>query len=113
MAIHVLEPSNLLTGGDMSGTITSNTLTLTYGRFVGFQFNFTGTPNGTFFVQGSIDRGRNFVNLDLSPVPVASGGDNNIYIDITATSHQLLRAVYVPTSGTGSLDIWVTYKGGV
>ena len=65
--------------GDMSTTLTSAVTNIERADDVGLQFNFTGTPVGTFSVQVSIDYAQDFmgnvlnagnwVPVVLDPVP--------------------------------------------
>lgn len=90
---------------------------------VGYQINFTGTPTGTFTVEVSADyqpgtspheepiNAGNWIALPISPAVTASGAAGSAYIDLNQLSAPWIRIVYTRTSGTGSLDVYVTAKG--
>lgn len=87
---------------------------------IGFQFNFTGTPVGTFDVQVSADHSQdlegnvtvagNWTSIPFSTQPAAAGAGATIYIDINQISAPYMRAIYTRTSGTGTLNAFITAK---
>lgn len=103
-------------GGNVTGAVTN----IQYLDNIGIQLNFTGTPVGTFHVQVSADYDQtaegevvsagNWINMTLSPPPIASGSPDQIYIDILPTSAPWIRVVYTRTSGTGTLNGFITAK---
>ena len=99
------------------GTIISPVTSINYTDNAAVQFNFTGTPVGTFQVQVSLDFNPQFSNpgnwvpLNLSPTPVASGSAGSIIIDCNQLGAPWLRVVYIGTSGSGVLNSFVTAKG--
>ncbi len=74
---------------------------------IGFQFNFTGNPQGNFNVEVSADYAQdmngqvqnpgNWVAITLNPQPVANGIPDSVYIDITQTSAPWIRATFTNT----------------
>lgn len=116
----------LLSNGDMSSNITSNVIEdLQSSDNFGIQLNFTGTPTGTFAVQcsgdylpgtgGTVIRTGNWVTLPVKSStgtsPTAAGNADVHFININNSPAPFLRVVYTATSGTGTLDIWVSAKG--
>jgi hypothetical protein len=88
---------------------------------IGIQLDFTGTPTGTFEIQGSADYLRdlegNVINPGfwipigpLSAPAVASGTDGQIFIDVNQISSPWIRVVYNSTSGAGTLNAYITGK---
>ena len=88
---------------------------------IGIQLDFTGTPTGTFEIQGSADYEQDeFGNVEnpgfwipigpLSSAPVASGTDGQIFIDVNQISSPWIRVVYNRTSGAGTLNGFITGK---
>lgn len=119
----VLQVSQIVTAGDMSAaTVTSGVADIRIFDNVGMQINFTGTPTGTFAVQGSVDyladafnpavvkNAGNWTALTLSPSPVASGAASTILLDLNQLSFPYIRVVYTKTSGTGTLNVYVSGK---
>lgn len=110
-----------ITDGNMgSATLTSLVTNIQRLDNIGIQINFAGTPTGTFDVQVSADYAQdefgnvtnvgNWISLDLTPSPAASGSASQIYIDIAGLSAPWIRVKYTRTSGTGTLNTYVTGK---
>ena len=101
-------------------SITSVATNIQYLDNIGIQLNFTGSPNGTFAVQvsadyqqdpeGSIRVPGNWIPIALPSTPLASGSAGQIYIDLNQLSAPYIRVVYTKTSGTGTLNAFVTGK---
>ena len=109
-----------ITNAAMTGNITSPATAIHFMDNIGVQLNFTGTPTGTFQVQVSIDYMQdqegniqnpgNWIPILLPQPAVASGGPGFIYIDLNELSSPWVRVVYVFTSGTGTLNSFITGK---
>lgn len=121
MAGKNMQPIHLQTDASMATSLTSNPVPIMYEDSVAVQLNFTGTPTGTFQIQGSVDynpggplgpsaNSGNWANLTLSPVPTAAGAPDTILIDMYGLSFPYIRVVYTRTSGTGTLNTWVDCK---
>jgi hypothetical protein len=76
---------------------------------VAFQFNFTGTPTGSFFVDGTLDS-TNWSALVLSPAPAASGSAGTLLVNLSQLAFPYIRFRYTRSSGSGSLDTWISFK---
>ncbi len=109
-----------ITNGDMStASITSAVTNIGNWDNIGLQFVWTGSPVGTFAVQVSIDHAQDqfgnvtnagtWVPLTLSPSPITSLG-SPIYIDMTQLSAPWIRVVYTKTSGSGTLQTYISAK---
>lgn len=104
----------------MTGNITSAATAIHFLDDIGVQFNFTGAPVGTFQVQVSIDYMQdqegniqnpgNWIPITLTPTPVAAGVPGQIYIDLNMLSSPWIRVAYVFTSGSGTLNAFITGK---
>lgn len=118
-----IKPFNVLLNGDMSQTTLTSAITATQMvDNIGYQINFTGAPVGTFAFQISQDYepGRspnseplnagNWVTIPVSPSIVASGSADSAYVDLNQMSAPYVRVVYTKTSGTGTLNVFVTAK---
>lgn len=109
-----------INAGDMSGNITSPATNIEFLDNIGIQFNFTGSPVGTFAVQVSADHVQDFqgnvivagnwVSIPLSPSPAATGSANQIYVDLNQLSAPYVRFTYTFTSGTGFLNSYIVGK---
>ena len=109
-----------ITAASMGAGVTSAVTNIEYMDNIGIQLGFTGTPTGTFAVQvsadyaqdqfGNVSNAGNWVALTLSPSPAASGSGDNIYIDLNQLSAPWVRVVYTRTSGTGTLNAFLTSK---
>lgn len=106
----VLNPFVSLENGDMSGNLESEVTNIATIDNVSIQLVWTGTPTGSFYVDGSAD-GANWTPLSLSPAPIASGAAGNWLIDMTQLSFLHIRVRYVASSGSGSLTVTIAGKG--
>lgn len=120
---NVLKKYQTVTNGDMSGNITSSITALAYLDNVGYQFNISGTPTGTLQVQVSADHAQdefgnvtvagNWVPLTFNGsanVVITAGSPSPIYLDLNQLSAPWIRAVYTATSGSGTLNAFITAK---
>jgi hypothetical protein len=110
-----------ITSASMGANVTSAVTNIQFLDNVGIQLNFTTSDAiGTFKVQISMDYDQdaqgvvktagNWVDLVLSPIPAAAGANDQIYIDINQISAPWIRVFYERTSGTGTLNGFVTGK---
>lgn len=118
---NVLPAYNVITAGDMSlASLTSLPTNIQFLDNVCFQLVWTGTPTGTFSIQGSLTHQQDSLgnvsnvgtwdNISLSPAPVAVGSAGDILIDMNQLSFPWIRVVYTKTSGTGTLTATVGGK---
>lgn len=106
----------------MTGTnvLTSPVVNIRFLDNIGVQLHFTGTPTGTFQVQVSGDHEQdpqgvvtvpgNWISIVLSPVPVAAGAPDDIYIDLNQLSAPWMRVLYTNSAGVGVLTGFATAK---
>lgn len=109
-----------ISAGDMSGNITSGVTSIQYLDNIGVQFNFTGAPTGTFQIQvsadyaqdefGNVQNAGNWIPITFSSNPVAAGSAGSVYVDLNQLSAPWMRLAYVFTSGSGSLNAFITAK---
>lgn len=117
---NVLPVYHAISGASMTGAVTSPVTNCQYLDNILIQLNFTGTPTGSFAVQfsadykqdamGNVSNAGNWIPLTLPTVPVATGAANQIAIDLNEMPGAYVRVVYTPTSGTGTLDMYITAK---
>lgn len=99
-----------ITNGDMSGPITSAVTDISNTDNIGIELVFTGTAQGAFYVDSSID-GTTFTAMDFgSPGPLAAGSADSILLNIQQCPYRKIRVRYVPVSGTGTLNAWISTK---
>lgn len=118
-------PFQSITAGTMTGTsvINSKVTNIAWRDNVGVQLIWTGTPNGTFAIQVSLDYdpvkdptgdgsgSGTWTPISLSTAITATGSANNAYADLNQLSSPWIRVVYTNTSSTGVLNCWVASKG--
>lgn len=111
----VLKPVKFISAQDLSSSFTANLPSTLQVDLVGIQLNYTGSPVGIIEVQGSLD------NVNFSSMLLSVNGSSAtsiaiptntspIAIDLYGSAMPYLRIKYTRTSGTGSMDGFVTYK---
>ena len=114
----------------MAGNLTSQVTTIQFLDNLGLQLDWTGSPVGSFQVQVSADYSQDIMGNVLNagnwspiileyiptggtltiatsiPTPVGSP----IYVDLNQTSAPYIRVVYTSSSGTGTLNAYITAK---
>lgn len=121
MSYNLLAPFKIIDAVSMGGNITSTPVEVKLQDNVGIQLNWSGAPVGTFDIQissdykvdiyGNVVNSGHWVSIPLSPSVAAAGSADSAYIDLNQMSANYVRIVYTRTSGTGSLEAWVTAKG--
>jgi len=97
----------------MSGTsvITSSSISIAYTDVLSLQLSWSGQPQGTFDLQGSIDAIQ-WASVPLSPAAAASGsGSFLILINTNNLAYPLARVVYTNSTASGTLSCWLNTKG--
>lgn len=121
MSYNLLNPFHFIVNQSMASTSTSGIVEIKEQDNIGIQLNWTGAPVGTFDVQISIDHAQdangnvtvagNWISLPLSPGISASGSPDSAYIDLNQQSASYVRVVYNRTSGSGTVNGFITAKG--
>lgn len=117
----VLAPYHVIAATSMTGNITGTPTNIQYLDNVSIQLNFTGTPVGTFTIQGSLDYTQqgipgvatntgNWITITLPATASASGAAGNILLDLNQLSFPWIRIVYTVSSSTGTLDAYISGK---
>lgn len=106
-----IQPYQVIASGDMSGAIASPSVDISNVDDISIVYEWAGTsPVGTLFVQ--VKNGDSpWSVLDISPPAAISGNSGNNNIQITNVSFKELRLTYTRTSGTGTLNAYLTGKG--
>jgi len=101
--------NNLLVDGDMSGPLTSQSKDINTVVSVALQAVWSGTtPVGSFNVQASnIDEDAAYVTIAEVEV---TGNTGAALVNIERPGYAYVRAVYVFTSGTGTISININGK---
>lgn len=116
---NTLEGSQIITAGDMSGNLSSLITCIQFLDNISIQCVFTGTPNGTFAVQGSVNHKEingnvvtagTFTPITLNPIPAATGAAGNILINLQELGFPYIQLVYTSTSSTGVLNAYISGK---
>lgn len=123
----------VISAGTMTGTttLTSSVTTITGMDNVGFQFDFTGTPVGTFVIEVSASHNEdelgNVLTLGtfipllvtyydtgtsafVSTYAISTSVGSPIYVDCTQMSAPYIRCRYVNASSTGVLTATICGK---
>lgn len=100
--------------GDMGGNITSNNINVDGFKALGIQFVWSNgsTPVGTGAMQISNDNGVTWTSFGVS-LSVTGNSGNGLVITSTggdASPFSLVRALYVRSSGSGTLNAYLTAK---
>lgn len=110
--------NKIFVNASMSGTIAATSLisNIAYKDSVAYQYVWTGTPSGTFDVQGSVDynpgqpqsngafNAGTWTSLVFSPIPQATGsGSSNVLINMNQLAFNYIKTVYTNSTGSGVL----------
>lgn len=103
----VLEPHRIINDGDMASDIDTNTTTQTkYLDKITYEVSWTGTsPVGEIFIDRRVKN--EWATLDFGSEITISGNSGSHQIEINRPADEL-RVRYVATSGTGTLNVWVS-----
>ena len=115
--------------GDMTASITTKATNIQHLDDIGYQFNYTGSPTGSFSIQVSIDYAQDFqgnvqvagnwVNLTFTywngsafvtatSIPASVGSP--IYLDLALLSAPWIRAHYTSDASAGTLTAFISAK---
>lgn len=114
---NVLRVWNGIANSDMSAaSITSDPTNVLFMDNVQVQLNYTGTPTGTFQVQVSSDydpttaTAGNWVPIPFGSTISATGAADQIILDMNQLPAPWVRVVYTRSSGSGTLNMYLTAK---
>lgn len=105
-------------GNNMTGTavVLSTVLDFTSCQSGGIRAGWTGTPTGTFVVQGSFDYGINGASAQWDDMGIGAtnpaGSAGSTIIDLARTGVPYYRLKYTNSGGTGALTAYACGKAG-
>ena len=108
----VLEPFQFFTNASMSGTntITSPVINIKNLDNMAIQWSWTGNPTGILNALGSVN-GITYVPFSFNdPLPVPSGSALDWLTFMNGMGLHFLQLQYVNSSGTGTLNAWISGK---
>jgi len=115
-----LSPFLTINAQSMGASVTSAVTDVRFLDNIGFQVIWTGTPTGSFDVQGSMDyalgsgstvlNAGTWTSIPLSGLVNPAGSASNIPISITEFPFPYIRLVYTRVSGTGTLNAYISAK---
>ena len=106
----VLPVYQLVTNGNMTGTVTSPIVNVQNLDNIGIQVSWSGSPIGNIFVNCSVDN-VNFDALTFDPsLGVPSGSPGGYLISLDQLPFPYVQIQYVPTSGSGSFNVFIFGK---
>lgn len=112
MGVKKINRYHLIQAGVMTGTTKLPSKSQDVSNFdnVGLQFEWSGTPNGTLAILGSID-GVNFRPWTPSPSLTNPAGSASGFITgLNQFPFPYFQVTYTNASSTGVLDVWVFSK---
>jgi hypothetical protein len=116
--IRTYGPYQVMTAGDMSGSLQTNAVDMLSLTFGAIEAIWTGAPVGNFSVDGSIDNVQSSsdvvnwypTNTEVDP---PAGSSSSTLINLSGIGFRWIRLSYIASSGTGSLNVIVFGKGGI
>lgn len=106
-AIAIKSLLTLIDAQSMATDLTSETINLNSveGYSVQFSWSAGAAPVGLVKLQGSnLEDDANFIDIDDSTVNL-NGSSGNIMMDVATHSYKFVKALYVRTSGSGTMTI--------
>lgn len=100
-------PVRLLTAGDMSANVESAVQNLNQDFGFAMQAVYVGAPVGTIKLQASVN-GVDYGDVANSSFAVSAAGTS---IWNVQSEYLWIKVVYVATSGSGSLDVYIITRG--
>jgi hypothetical protein len=125
MPIQVGQQFKICSSMSMTGatTVTSSATSIERRNGFSIQANVTGTPVGTFDIQGSVDynpglpqsegilNNGNWVSISpLSATPAVTGSATSILFDMQGVTFPWIRLSYTNSTSSGQFDAWIFSK---
>lgn len=110
MGVKKLNIYQLVTNASMASNILSTTQNVQNFDNIGLQFEYSGTPTGTFAVLGSVDN-TNFYPLTFNPtLQTPTGSSGGFLLNLNQFPWPFLQVSYTASSGTGVLNVFICSK---
>ena len=111
----VLNPVKFVNAQALTGNFNSSAINVLQSDVVDIQCNYTGSPSGTLTIQGSLD------GVNYAAIPFQSGtsvvtsltlptATSPILVNIINAGLKFVRISYTFTSGSGSMDAYISYR---
>jgi len=118
---NTLRKFKIVSAASMAADVTSSVTNIQFLDNIGIQVNvLSGTPTGTLQVQVSADHEQdtegnvivagNWVDLVPAQQAITAGAPAQTYFDLNQLSAPWIRLKYNHTSGSGSMDAFITAK---
>lgn len=108
MARKVLSSYQLLTAQSTGASFNSDAINCLFYDRICFFLSWGTTAVGSIIAQGSIN-GTDFVDLDMNAIVLNNAADTAL-IDIYVTGIPYVRLAYTRSSGTGTIDGYISMK---
>ena len=108
---NVLKTYTVINAQSMTGTttITGTAVNVQFLDNIGIQLKWTGTPSGTFLIEGSNDN-TTYRALDFGSAIEATGSASDHLISVNQFPFPWIRVKYTNSSSTGSLTATISGK---
>lgn len=102
--------TQLLDGGDMSADVTSSEAGLDHMEMAAIHAKWSGSsPTGSLIVQATVN-GTDWVAVSTDTTLAVTATGEKIF-HLSNIGYRKCRVFWDKTSGTGSLDVWISAKG--
>lgn len=106
----MLVSSSATISGDMSASITSREIDCSETDKASIHGSWTAGPVGEFQVQVKVNDNDNWTPLSTGIPWEVDGSDSEMMIVLVEMPFKLLRVVWTPTSGSGTLSLFMNEK---
>ena len=100
--------AQLVTNGNMASTIVTSPVNLEKLSSLSFQVTFSGSPNGSMLLQSS-NNGSTWTSITNTIRTITAAGD--IMYPIAEFDVHYIRVAWVPTSGSGTMNVYAFGSG--
>lgn len=105
----VTQPFQVVVDGNMATEVISKVTTVNTQDNAAYQVVYTGAPDGTFLVEATIN-GSSWTPLVFATPITVSNSPSPFLINMNQLPYHQIRLRYVPTGGTGTLQVHTMAK---